>query len=48
MNLQLSKFETYLLDEEQRLDNEDVNDSVQQDSEFSLNVEFPLGFFTSL
>lgn len=46
MNLLLSMFETYLLDEEH--EDEDQCVYVQQDFEMYHLDEFPLGFFTSL
>ena len=48
MNLLLSKFETYLLDEEHGVGYEEVTNSVQRDFEISQLEEFPVGFFTSL
>ncbi|MFY3791961.1 hypothetical protein ACOQFO_09765 [Ureibacillus sp. MALMAid1270] len=48
MNLLLSMFETYLLDEEHDINHEEQCSYDQQDFEMYHLDEFPVGFFTSL
>ncbi|HWL24827.1 MAG TPA: hypothetical protein VNR38_13960 [Ureibacillus sp.] len=48
MNQPFSKFETYLLDQEQGFEVTELNVSITQDVEINNLEEYPAGFFTSL